>query len=228
MVTQTKTEARFEDIQKMTKGLLSKPITKMTTQELSILPVALTFGDTFYRKEHEVEINVRDLHGKHSAKSLTHLCDMLCVVESYNSYDPKTVCDVLEEHKDFINFDETSFGREYSPVLYLSLKNTTAKMGQTSSWKRRKPWQKTYEKSASVTNFSGVFLALQMVILMKTYHSRCGALCEMVKKSLGTKKKHSTTSASSEFGGINKMTGYSRHLKFLNEFQQRSNKPCTK
>jgi len=122
MVTQTKTEARFEDIQKMTKGLLSKPITKMTTQELSILPVALTFGDTFYRKEHEVEINVRDLHGKHSAKSLTHLCDMLCVVESYNSYDPKTVCDVLEEHKDFINFDETSFGREYSPVLYLSLK----------------------------------------------------------------------------------------------------------
>ncbi|RUP38437.1 MAG: hypothetical protein EKK63_12260 [Acinetobacter sp.] len=146
MVTQTKTDTRFADVQKIMKGLLNKPITKMTKRELSILPVALTFGECFYKDTHDVEIDVRDLHGKHGAQSLNQLCDMLCLVESYNSYDPKTVCDVLEKHKDFINFDETSFGREYSPVLYLSLKQYYGEDGPSVFMERAKALAKDLQE----------------------------------------------------------------------------------
>lgn len=119
---ETKHEIRFNEIQKIAKGILTKPITKLSQRELSLLPLALTFGDCFYKDVHGVEMQTRDLRCTHSATSFNHLCDMICLVDEYNGFNHTAICTVLEKHKDFINFDETSFGRDYSPVLHLSLK----------------------------------------------------------------------------------------------------------
>lgn len=116
------TETRFNQVQKIIKNLLAKPVTKLTKRELSILPTILTFGDCIYKEKHDAEIEIRDLRSTQSAQSFDHLCDMVCVVGDYNGFNSNTVCEVLAKHKDIINFDETSFGREYSPVMYLSLK----------------------------------------------------------------------------------------------------------
>lgn len=116
------TETRFNQVQKIITNLLVKPVTKLTKRELAILPTILTFGDCIYKENHDAEIEIRDLRSTQSAQSFDHLCDMVCVVGDYNGFNSTTVCEVLAKHKDIINFDETSFGREYSPVMYLSLK----------------------------------------------------------------------------------------------------------
>jgi hypothetical protein len=115
------TEARFNQVQEIIKNLLNKPVTKMTKRELSILPTILTFGDCVSKKLHDSKIERRDLISNQSAQSFDHLCDMICVVGDFNEFNSTTVCEVLAKHKDIINFDETSFGRDYSPVMFLSL-----------------------------------------------------------------------------------------------------------
>lgn len=126
MATQT-IDNRLAEVQGMMKTLLTTPIMQMTERERSILPLALTFADCFYQEQHGVELpedNDRDLRGVHSATSLNHLCDMICVVDWYNNFKSTAICEVLEKHQDFINFEESSFGRQYSPVLYVGLKQS--------------------------------------------------------------------------------------------------------
>lgn len=117
-------DSRFSEVQCMMKTLLTTPISKLTKRQLALLPVALTFGDCFYKETHDIEIGIRDLRSMHTATSFNHLYDMLCLVESYNAYDPKLVCEALQKHEDFIDVESTQFGRDYSPVLHLGLKQS--------------------------------------------------------------------------------------------------------
>lgn len=115
---------RLAEVQGMMKTLLTTPISKLTKRQLALLPAALTFGDCFYKETHDIEINIRDLRSMHTATSFDHLYDMLCLVESYNAYDPKLICEVLQKHEDFIDVELTQFGREYGPILWLHLEQS--------------------------------------------------------------------------------------------------------
>lgn len=87
--------------------------------------MALTFGDSYDidLRGQTHNMPTRDLHGVVSTDNFEELLDMLCMVDSYNEYDPRKVIRVLEKHKDFIDIHSGCyFGRECSPVLYLSLK----------------------------------------------------------------------------------------------------------
>lgn len=123
MATQT-IDNRFAEVQGMMKTLLTTPISKLTQRQLALLPVALTFGDCFYKETHDIEIGIRDLRSVHTPNSLNHLYDMLCLVGEYNDYNPQLVCEALQKHEDFIDVESTQFGRDYSPVLYLGLKQS--------------------------------------------------------------------------------------------------------
>jgi hypothetical protein len=124
MATLTPQE-RLKKVQGGIQRLLTTPASQLTPRELKLLNVALPFGSCY---DFEVRgtlrhLETRDLKGLVSTQNFEELLDMLCMVDSYNEYEATKVVKVLEKHKDFIDVHSGCyFGRESSPVLYLSLK----------------------------------------------------------------------------------------------------------
>lgn len=115
MATQT-VKARQKNVQSLIKKILATPMNQMDETELSLVSTITTFGDA-----PNINLETRDLQRVSESNSFEHLLNMICVVESYNDYNPSSLCKVLEKHKDFIRADYSAFGRDCSPVLYLCL-----------------------------------------------------------------------------------------------------------
>ena len=115
MATQT-VKKRLSKVQALIKKILITPMSQMDETELSLVPTITTFGDAL-----NIDLETRDLQRVSESGSFEHLLNMLCVVESYNDYNPSSLCQVLEKHKDFIRANYSAFGRDFSPVLYLCL-----------------------------------------------------------------------------------------------------------